>query len=218
MRTGRQNPRSRGYGWPADRRRLIPGATLTGRLVCAGLALGLGACASIIPKTPDAIYDLSAPEAVDTRAGTRLQILVPEPNALKSLDTERIAARPSEMQYAYLAGAVWSDRLPRLVQTRLMETLQNTGRVKAVGVPGQGLRIDYQIVMDIRSFEISDGDAVVSLSVKLMNDRNGRVRATKIFGSRSPVQGGGNDDYVAALDAAMDQSFGDITRWVLSRI
>ena len=181
-------------------------------------AIGLGGCASILPKTPDAIYDLSAPEIVNTRSGTRLQILVPEPSALKSLDTDRIAARPSEVEYAYLGGAVWSDRLPRLLQTKLMETLQNTGRVKAVGVPGQGLLIDYQIVMDVRSFEISDGEAIVSLSVKLMNDRNGRVRATRIVETRAQVSGSGNGDYVAALDRAMDEAFGEISRWVLNRI
>lgn len=189
------------------------------RLSCVGMiALALSGCASILPKTPDAIYDLSAPETINSRSGTRLQILVPEPSALKSLDTERIAARPSDIEYAYLGGAVWSDRLPRLLQTRLMETLQNTGRVKAVGVPGQGLLIDYQIVMDVRSFEISDGEAIVSFSIKLMNDRNGQVRATRIVSTRARVSGSGNDDYVAALDRAMDEAFGEISRWVLSRI
>ena len=182
------------------------------------LALGLGACASIIPKTPDTIYDLAAPQRISSPAGTRLQILVPEPGALKSLDTERIAARPTDIEYAYLPGAVWSDRLPKLLQTRLMETLQNTGRVKAVGVPGQGLLIDYQIVMDVRSFEISGDDAIASFSVKLMNDRNGRVRGTRIVEARAPVSGSANRDYVGALNAAMDKAFDEIAGWVLSRI
>jgi cholesterol transport system auxiliary component len=192
---------------------------MVGRLALVGLlALGLGACASIIPKTPDTIYDLAAPQRINSPAGTRLQILVPEPGALKSLDTERIAARPTDIEYAYLPGAVWSDRLPKLLQTRLMETLQNTGRVKAVGVPGQGLLIDYQIVMDVRAFEISDGDAIASFSVKLMNDRNGRVRGTRIVEARAPVSGSANSDYVGALNAAMDKAFDEIAGWVLSRI
>jgi cholesterol transport system auxiliary component len=192
---------------------------MTGRLGIAGLlALGLGACASIIPKTPDTIYDLAAPKSLVSTSGTRLQILVPEPGALKSLDTERIAARPTDIEYAYLPGAVWSDRLPKLLQTRLMETLQNTGRVKAVGIPGQGLLIDYQIVMDVRSFEIFGDDAIASFSIKLMNDRNGRVLATRIVEARAPVSGSANSDYVDALNAAMEKAFGEITGWVLSRI
>lgn len=181
-------------------------------------ALTVSGCASILPKTPDAIYDLTAPAIVNSRSATRRQILVPEPSALKSLDTERIAARPSDAEYAYLGGAVWSDRLPRLLQTRLMETLQNTGRVRAVGLPGQGLMIDFQIVIDIRSFEIIDGTAVASFGIKLMNDRNGKVQATRIFNASAAVSGSDNNDYVDALDRAMDEAFQDIARWVLSRI
>jgi len=186
--------------------------------IAAIVALSLAGCASIIPKTPDTIYDLSAPQSIGPVSGTRLQILVPEPSALKSLDTERIAARPTDIEVAYLPDAVWTDRLPRLLQRRLMETLQNTGRVKAVGVPGQGLLIDYQIVMDIRTFEISDGVAVASFTVKLMNDRNGRVRATRIFDVSAPVTGSANADYVDALDSAMDQAFSEISQWILRLI
>jgi cholesterol transport system auxiliary component len=187
-------------------------------IAVVSVAIGLGACASILPKTPDAIYDLTAPENVTTRAGTRTQILVPEPSALKSLDTERIAARPSNNELAYLPSAAWSDRLPRLLQTRLMETLQNTGRVGAVAVPGQGLLIDYQVIMDVRAFEVAHEEAVVSIHVKLMNDRDGRVRATRIFNGRTIVTGVENLDYVVALNASMDAVFSEMTDWILSRI
>ena len=182
------------------------------------LVIGAAGCASILPKTPDAIYDLTAPDNIRTQAGTKTQILVPEPSALKSLDTERIAARPSENEYAYLTSAAWSDRLPRLLQTRLMETLQNTGRVRAVSVPGQGLLIDYQVVMDIRAFEVVNEEAVVSIGVKLLNDRDGRVRATRVFDGRALAAGMKNIDYVLALDAAMNAVFADMADWILRRI
>ena len=54
----------------------------------------------------------------------------------------------------YLAQSQGSDRLPRMVQLRLLQAFENTGRIGAVGVPGQGLAIDYQLVMEIRRFEI----------------------------------------------------------------
>ena len=99
-----------------------------------------------------------------------------------------------------------------------MEALQNTGRVKAVSVPGQGLLIDYQIIMDVRSFEIVDGEALVSIGVKLMNDRSGRVRATRVFENRTIVSGEKNLDYVVALDGSMNVVFVEIVDWVLRRI
>ncbi len=99
-----------------------------------------------------------------------------------------------------------------------MEALQNTGRVKAVSVPGQGLLIDYQIIMDVRAFEIAGDEAVVSIGVKLMNDRNGRVRATRVFDNRTFVTGEKNIDYVVALDAALEVVYRDMVDWVRRQI
>ncbi|MEZ5800851.1 MAG: ABC-type transport auxiliary lipoprotein family protein [Nitratireductor sp.] len=85
-------------------------------------------------------------------------------------------ASPTEIEY--LAKSQWSDRLPKVVQARLIEAFENTGRVRAVSKPGEGLVIDYQIVTDIRAFQANVGagsrDAMVSLSVKLVSDRTGR--------------------------------------------
>lgn len=183
------------------------------------LASLLGACSVLRAEAPSAIYDLSAPEQTGVRARTPAQILVAEPSALKALDTERIAARPTEAEYAYLPRAVWADRLPRLLQARLLETLQNTEGVKAVGLPGQGLLINYQIILDVRRFEIADTGAVVSFNVKLLDDTNGRVVASRVVTASAPhVGGGSNQAAVAALDAAMDQAFIEITRWIVERI
>ena len=58
--------------------------------------------------------------------------MVNEPTAVQALDTNRIMIRPRADQISYYKGAAWSDRLPHLVQVRTIETLQNSGAVKAV--------------------------------------------------------------------------------------
>jgi len=176
----------------------------------------LAGCAAILPQTPSAIFDLSAPEDVAGRR-TGLQVLVPQPTAVKALDTDRIAARPTPSEYAYLPNAVWSDQLPKLVQARLMQTLQSSGRVRAAALPGQGLLIDYQLVVDIRAFEYRDEGAVAELAVKLMDDTNGRVVRSRTFRHAVPAAATDNASIVAALDAAMDQAFRDIARWAFAR-
>ena len=175
----------------------------------------LAGCAAILPQTPSAIFDLSAPDAAGGRTG--LQVLVPQPTAVKALDTDRIAARPTPSEYAYLPNAVWSDQLPKLVQARLMQTLQSSGRVRAAALPGQGLLIDYQLVVDIRAFEYRDEGAVAEFAVKLMDDTNGRVVRSRTFRHAVPAASTDNPSIVAALDAAMDQAFRDITRWAFAR-
>lgn len=176
----------------------------------------MAACTTVLPQSPNAIYDLTAPGEISDRQGS-LQVLVPEPSALQALDTDRIAARPSPSQYAYLPRAVWSDRLPKLLQTRLVQTLQNSGRVRAAAVPGQGLLIDYQIVMDIRAFELTGEGAVAEFGVKVMDDKTGTVVRSQVI--RQVVRVGASDsgNVVLALDAAMDKAFLEIAGWALGR-
>jgi cholesterol transport system auxiliary component len=152
-----------------------------------------------------------------------MQVLVAEPGALKALDGENVVVRPSAGSVEFLKGAQWADRLPRVVQARLVEALQATGRLGGVGKPGEGLAIDYQIVTEIRTFEVQlDGAprAEVSLYVKLLNDRNGVVRAARSFTATAPLSSAsaGNDAYIAALDRAFAQATGEIVPWVLGAI
>jgi len=179
------------------------------------LAMLLAGCTSMLAGPPSAIYDLNAPLITDnsTAAHRNIQVLVPEPSTVRALDTDRIAGRPSPAEYAYLPGAVWSDRLPKLLQARLVQTLQNAGRVRAVAVPGQGLLIDYQVVLDVRAFELTPQGAVADFSVRVMDDRNGRVVRSRIFRYQVPVTDRGTAAVVAALDSAMDQAFTDIAGW-----
>lgn len=176
--------------------------------------LGLGACASVLSGPPSAIFDLSAPGETGPQRG-RAQLLVPEPTTVRALDTDRIAARPNAVEYAYLPGAVWSDRLPRLLQARLVQTLQNSGVARAVSVPGQGLLVDYQIVLDVRAFEYTPEGAVADFVVKVMDDRNGRVVRSRGFRQVVPIAGRGNAAVVQALDQAMDIIFVDVANWAL---
>jgi cholesterol transport system auxiliary component len=181
-------------------------------LLAPVLAAALGGCAALIPQSPNAIFDLSAPgEAGSPRGG--VQVLVPVPATVAALDTNRIAARPAPSQYAYLPDAEWSDTLPQLLQARMVEALQNVGRVRAAGLPGQGLLIDYQLVMDIRAFELRDEGAVAEFGVKLMNDRDGRVIRTRVVRHVVPAASTENAVVVAALDAAMDEAYLEIVRW-----
>lgn len=189
-------------------------------IAIAGLLPG---CALVGGSTePLDTYDLSAPapSAGGGRA-TRRQVLVAEPSALKSLDSENIVIKPTASTIQYLKGAQWADRLPRVVQARLVETLQHSGRVGGVGKPGEGLAIDYQIIVDIRSFEIrlDGGDrAEVELYVKVLNDRNGVVRAGRLFSAIAPVSGGSNDAFIDALDRAFAIAAKDIVDWSISII
>ncbi len=165
-------------------------------------------------------YDLAGTVDGDGPAAKSRQILIAGPTALRSLDSEQIVIRVSPSEIQYLSRAQWGDKLPRIVQSKLVEAFENSGKLGGVGLPGQGLAIDYQVVTDIRSFEIdasSGNQAVVEISVKLLNDRNGSVRAQKVFRAMAPA-GGDNVGFVKALDHAFSIVVSEIVSWTLRSI
>jgi cholesterol transport system auxiliary component len=187
------------------------------------LSLMLGGCAAIPGFGPPPVdaYDLSAP--LVAQAGPRLarrQILVPEPTALKILDGEDIVIRTGSGAVQLLGGARWSDRLPRLVQSRLIQAYERTGRLGGVGRPGDGLAIDYQVIVEIRAFEVQVGSsqAHVELFVRVLDDRNGQVRASRSFVATAPMLANGEEAYVAALDQAFNAVVAQIVNWSTSAI
>ena len=188
-------------------------------VIVSGLSLLLASCGGGAAKN-DTFGLSSVPEVTGPTARGQ-QILVPEPSALKALDSDQIVIRPSLAEIQYLSRSQWNDRLPKIVQAKLVQAFENTGVVGGVGKPGEGLAIDFQVVTDIRAFEVrTDGPdtAVVELSVKIVNDRNGTVRAQKVFRGSAPVGGAGNPAFVMALDAAFAGVTADIVAWTLKAI
>lgn len=185
-----------------------------------GIALpGLSACSTAAKNDT---FDLGS-ASVDLEGGRSVrnrQILIPDPSALKALDSEQIVVRVSGSELQYLSKAQWSDRLPLMVQSKLIEAFENSGRLGGVGKPGQGLAIDFQLVTDIRAFEVdaSGNRAVVEISAKLINDRNGSVRAQKVFRAEAATRGTGNPAFIAGLDAAFAAVTGEIVGWTLSQM
>lgn len=196
---------------------------ISGALVATLMLSGCAAIPGFGPAPVDA-FDISAPLTVPvSRRSPRTQILVPEPSALKMLDGEDIAVRPGGSSVQLLKGARWSDRLPRLVQARVIEAFQRSGSFGGVGRPGEGLAIDHQIVIEIRSFEVRAGQggsdaAHVDLFVRILNDRSGVVSASRGFQALVPVNGQGSFAFTAALDQAFQKTAADIVAWTSATI
>ncbi|MCD4511476.1 ABC-type transport auxiliary lipoprotein family protein [Brucella pseudogrignonensis] len=186
-------------------------------------ALVVGLLAGCGTTTPLDTFNLSAPQPnVSSPSRKSIQLLIPTPTALKALDSENIVISSSPGSIEYLKGAQWGDRLTNIVQSRIVQAYENTGVFGGVGRPGDGLAINYQILTDLRMFgvQVYGGQrvAVVELAVKLMNDKNGEVRSTRVFRSSVPVSGATNSAYVKALDAAFDRTVSEVVGWTISSL
>jgi cholesterol transport system auxiliary component len=184
------------------------------------LAALAGGC-SLAAKPAPATFDLQAPTSFPSNLGaTAVQFAVTEPTVVGALDSERIVVRPTPTEITYLAKVQWSDRAPKLVQARLIDAFQNTGRVRSVGLPGSAVVNDVGLVTDLRDFHVDaeTNTAVVAMNVRIVGDQSGRVIASRTFEAREPVAGNSADDMIAAINAAFDQVATDIVVWTLAKI
>ena len=115
----------------------------------------LSGCGGIIPLGPAPnLYNLTPkntfPEDLPL---VEQQVVVEEPLAAGGLDSNRIALRPSTTELKYFANARWTERAPKMVQTLLVESLENSGSLAAVGRQAIGLRSDYNIKTELREFQ-----------------------------------------------------------------
>lgn len=187
------------------------------------LALSLPGCAmlGLGSKEAPAAFDLTAPKPVSRVGAIRGQLVIPEPTAGAALETERIVVRPEPGQVATLGGAQWSERLPRLVQARVLQAFENSGRLRAVGRPGEGIAGDDQLVLDVRAFQLSvmpSPVGEVEIAAKIVDSQSGRIIAGRIFRASSPAAGTDGPQAVAAIDAAFRDVTAQLIRWVTSVI
>ncbi len=187
-------------------------------LAAVGLTGSGCVSAALAPGSVDT-FDLSPlPPSTGRRGGAR-QIVVQEPTTLRLLDGERIVVRPRPGEASYLAGAQLVDRLPRLLQARIVQSFENARRFRAVARPGEGVDPDLLLIVDIRSFGIDAsgaGVAEIDLAARLVAARTGRLVATELFSVRAP---GSTEPRaaLAALDGALTDVLGRMVVWAARR-
>lgn len=183
-------------------------------LSAAGTASLLTGC---ITGRPPVTYDLTGTASQPAARRISRTVLISEPEAIQTYDTDRIVAREAGGVLSYLPAAQWSDRLPRLIQTRMVQAFQDAG-VSNIGRTTDPLNPDRVLASDIRAFEVdipAGRMAVVSLNVRLVDDWDRRIVSSSAFTASVPIAGTSAADAVPALDAALGQVIEQVISWTV---
>lgn len=189
------------------------------RVSALALALALAGCGGgggLFSKAPPTAYDLAAARDFPRRAqAARGQLIIAEPTALAGYDSEKIVVRPTPAEAAQLGDAQWQDRLPRLMQARLIQSFENATRLRAVGRPADKLATDFVLVTEVRAFEISvaDGAAVVEIAAKIVRERTGRIMAARVFRTVVPSAATEGAPAIEALNEAFGKMAKELVLW-----
>lgn len=178
------------------------------------LAAALSGCGGATPLT----FDLAALPGNGRASASSRSIVVAEPVGIQPLEADRIIVREPGGGLSFIGGGQWADRLPRLIQTRIIQSLENSGRLRSVSRPGDKIVSEFQLISEIRAFDIAagSGEAVVDVSAKLIAEGTGKVAAARVFKARVPVAKIDAGNAAAGLDAALAVVLADIVRWVNS--
>ena len=182
-----------------------------------GVATTLAGC---LGATAPITYDLTpgAPAAVPRRSNRT--IVVREPSTIATYDTQRIVVRQPGGVLSYLSESQWSDTLPLLVQTRMLQAFRDAG-ITNIGRPTDPIALDVILSTDIRAFELDTTSgaplARVALAIQLVNDRSRTVMASESFTADVPAASLDQAAVVAALNAALDGLLRQIVGWTAAR-
>ena len=147
-------------------------------------------------------------------------LVVPEPTTLMGFNVDKILLQPAEGESVPVADARWGDNLPILFQARLIESFENAGYARSVSRTRDGVASDFQLLIDIRSFQISTASeptAEIDFIAKLV-DKDGRIINASTFQGTAPVSGTDAPAYVKALDEVFAKLMTELVGWTTTAL
>lgn len=196
-------------------------------LLAATLAQGLASCGGILPKPPPApqLFRLTPLGAAASRPqASDAQLVVELPTATASFDTERIALARGANGFDYFADAAWTDRAPAMLQTLILNSLENAGQIRIVAPPSGELRPDAVLQTDLRQFEAvyqgGGGSPTVRirLDCRLVRQSDRTVLAARSFSGEAAPAGNTTPAIVAAFDEAFHAAMGELAPWAAQNL
>lgn len=200
---------------------------LTRRTALFGAISSLGGCSAITSinaaARPLDTYDLRP--AAGSMAGGRTSrtLLVARPQASAALATDRIMVKPDAASITYLPDARWSDELPAVVQSLLIRSISETGRIAYVGSSDAGPIPDKALLVRIDEFEVyalaSDTYEVqVDLDLTIINDKDQRVVGSRRFSQAEQAADDSPQEIVRVFQAVLNDLLPAMSDWTIQRV
>jgi phospholipid/cholesterol/gamma-HCH transport system substrate-binding protein len=189
-----------------------------------GIVAGLERLTGGAGKTAATVYDLTPPRSFPAfEKPQTTDLSVAEPTVAFALGQDKIFVRDGG-GLAPVTDARWIDMLANLFQARVIQSFENASFLRDVGRPADGQTASFQLVLDIRGFEIvaspeasSEPVANVEFTAKILGG-DGRVIATHVFHQGAPAKDVTAPVAAAALDTAFGLAVSELVVWTSGAI
>lgn len=193
-------------------------------LLAALLMAPLAACGSLIPGAggdPPRLFNLTPKSTFkEGLPEVNWQLIIESPVAAGGLNTSRIVIRKTPTSLEFYARVAWTETAPKMVQTLLIESFENSGKIVAVGRESAGLRSDFVLKTELREFqaeyfEPGPPKVRVRLIAKLVEMPERIIVATSAKEFVVTSKSNTLSDIVDAFDEALGKSLRRIVEWTL---
>ena len=162
------------------------------------------------------------------------QILVEPPIAAAGLSTARIPLQDSPIELRYFTRANWTDFAPKMVQTLLVESFENSKKIVGVGREQIGLRSDFVMKTELREFQAEYDERLpqnvsilnagskppfvrVRMNVKLVQMPRREIVASENFERKVRAETNSMQAIIGAFDASLGKVLKAIVVWTLKK-
>ncbi len=186
------------------------------------LVMLLSGCSILGSKTPPTIYAPDPHVMADPSWPTvKWQLALAHPDAARMVDTLRIAVRPTPGELEVYQDASWAKTPSEQIESTVLRTLEDSGRIAAVARQGSGIAADYTLLTEVRRFEADyAGNAVpaatIEVTVKLLHATDQDIVASQTFLQAVPASGTSTAAVAQAFGTALGAITHDIAGWTLT--
>jgi cholesterol transport system auxiliary component len=200
---------------------------LTRRTALIGAISTLSGCSAITSinaaAKPLDTFDLRPASGSKGGRRTSRTLLVARPQASAALATDRIMIKPDAASITYLPDARWSDELPAVVQSLLIRSISETGRIAYVGRSDAGPIPDKALLVRVDAFEVNaladeTFEVQVELDLTIINDKDQRVVGSRRFSQAEQAVNDSPQEIVRAFQVVLNGLLPAMSDWAIQRV
>lgn len=183
-------------------------------------------CAGLLDPGPPVAQVILPVQFTVAKTSDRMpaRLLVGYPVTDAAADTDRILALMNGYEIRALSEARWVNPAPAMVQRLLIDSLEASRRLEAVGWEESGIDAGMRLTTDIRRFHLryetpgTPPVAEVMLVLGLVDTKTGKIFGRKAVSAEQPCAESSVKEFVAAFVRAMTGALEESNIWILDRI